>query len=208
MQVVGTVGRLDEQKAPLDFVAAFARLGRDDVLGVWVGDGPLRAAVERDVRDRGLEDRMLLLGHRRDVPDLLPAFDVFALSSLYEGVPCAVVEAIRCGIPVVATAVNGVHEVVVPGRSGLLVPPRDPRALARAMAALLDDPVEGARLATIAQRQLEGHFVTRGLGDDLMETYEVALRTRPRVDAGVDLGPLVAHQTPSPPAAALVEQHA
>ena len=125
MQVVGAVGRLDEQKAPLDFVAAFARLEREDVLGVWVGDGPLRATVERDIRDRGLGERIVLLGHRRDVPELLPAFDVFALSSLYEGVPCAVVEAMRCGVPVVATAVNGVHEVVVPG------PLRAPRPAAR-----------------------------------------------------------------------------
>ena len=106
-----------------------------------------------------------------------PRFDVFALSSLYEGVPCAVVEAMRCGIPVVATAVNGVHEVVVPGRSGLLVPPRDPSALARAVNALLDDPREAARLADTAQRLLEGHFGARELGADLMETYDVALRT-------------------------------
>jgi glycosyltransferase involved in cell wall biosynthesis len=184
MQVVGAVGRLDEQKAPRDFVAAFARIERDDVLGVWVGDGPLRPVVERDIRDRGLEDRIVLLGHRRDVPDLLPGFDVFALSSLYEGVPCAVVEAMRCGVPVVATAVNGVHEVVVPGRSGLLVPPRDPRALARALGALLEDPAEGARLAAIAQRQLEGHFATRDLGQDLMETYEVALRAHAAARGG------------------------
>jgi glycosyltransferase involved in cell wall biosynthesis len=178
MLVVGAVGRLDEQKAPGDFVAALAALGRSDVLGVWVGDGPLRPDVERDIRARGLEHRIRLLGHRRDVPALLPAFDVFALSSLYEGVPCAVAEAMRCGVPVVATAVNGVHEIVVPGRSGLLVPPKDPRALARAVGALLDDPAEATRLATVAHEQLEGHFAQRGLGEDLMATYDVALRTR------------------------------
>jgi glycosyltransferase involved in cell wall biosynthesis len=178
MQVVGTVGRLDEQKAPGDFVAALALLDRRDVLGVWVGDGPLRSTVELDIRARGLEDRIVLLGHRRDVPALLPAFDVFALSSLYEGVPCAVAEAMRCGVPVAATAVNGVHEIVVPGRSGLLVPPKDPRALACALGALLDDPVDAARQAAVGQRQLEGHFAQRGLGDDLMATYDVALRSR------------------------------
>jgi glycosyltransferase involved in cell wall biosynthesis len=206
MQVVGAVGRLDEQKAPRDFVAALAHLDRDDVFGVWVGDGPLRPVVERDIRDRGLEGRIVLLGHRRDVPLLLPAFDVFALSSLYEGVPCAVIEAMRCGVPVVATAVNGVHEVVVPGRSGLLVPPRDPRALARAIGSLLGDPVEGARLAATAQRQLEGHFVTSGLGDDLMQTYEVALRT----PDGVDRSAILAAQPgwTRDPVATLVEHPA
>jgi len=206
MQVVGAVGRLDEQKAPRDFVAALAHLDRDDVLGVWVGDGPLRPEVERDLRERGLEDRIVLLGHRRDVPQLLPAFDVFALSSLYEGVPCAVIEAMRCGVPVVATAVNGVHEVVVPGRSGLLVPPRDPRALARAIGSLLGDPVEAARLAATAQRQLEGHFVTSGLGDDLMQTYEVAL---PSPDGGARSAVQAAQPGWTPdPVAPLVEHHA
>ena len=69
---------------------------------------------------------MVLAGERTDVPDLLPAFDVFALSSLYEGLPTVVVEAMVCGVPVVATAVNAVADVVVPGETGLLVPPRRP----------------------------------------------------------------------------------
>jgi glycosyltransferase involved in cell wall biosynthesis len=121
---------------------------------------------------------MTLLGHRRDVPALLPGFDVFALASLYEGVPCAIVEAMRCGVPVVATAVNAVHEVVVPGRTGLLVSPRDPDGLARALGALLDDTGEADRLATSAQAHLAGHFAPVELGRDLTATYESALRDR------------------------------
>ena len=80
----------------------------------------------------GLGDRMRFVGERRDVPDLLPAFDVFAMSSRYEGLPCAVVEAMRCGLPVVATAVNSVPDLVVPGVSGVLVPPARPADLAAA----------------------------------------------------------------------------
>jgi glycosyltransferase involved in cell wall biosynthesis len=179
MQVIGTVGRLDEQKAPYDFVNAIAALKRNDVVGIWVGDGPMRPDVERVIRDRGLADQILLLGHRTDVPAILPGFDVFALASLYEGVPCAIVEAMRCGVPVVATAVNAVHEVVIPGRTGLLVPPRDPGALARGLGALLSDPCEANRLARNAQLHVDGHFVSSELGSDLMATYDAALRTSP-----------------------------
>ena len=188
MHVVGTVGRLDYQKSPLDFVAAIAALDRDDVMGVWIGDGPLHGIVEREILQRGLTGRIALLGQRRDVPALLPGFDVFAMSSLYEGVPCAVIEAMRCGIPVVATAVNGVHEVVVPGRTGLLVSPRDPRALARAVNALLEDPAEAERLSGSAQAHLADHFAAAELGHDLETTYDTVLRRRPRDEVQVKTG--------------------
>lgn len=175
MRVVGTVGRLDHQKAPGDFVAAIAALRNRDVLAVWVGDGPLRAETERDVAERGLTDRFVFTGERRDVAALLPAFDVFAMASLYEGVPCAVVEAMRCGIPVVATAVNSVHEVVVPGSTGLLVPPRDPKRLASGIECLLDDPGDARRMAERAQENLEGRFDPEVLGAELIATYDAAL---------------------------------
>jgi glycosyltransferase involved in cell wall biosynthesis len=179
MRVVGTVGRLDHQKAPGDFVAAIAALDAPDVLAVWVGDGPLRAETERDVADRGLTDRFVFTGERRDVACLLPAFDVFAMSSLYEGVPCAVVEAMRCGIPVVATAVNSVHEVVVPGRTGLLVPPRDPDRLRRGIECLLDEPGDAHRMAARAMENLDGRFDPDVLAADLSATYDAALARAP-----------------------------
>src|SRR6185437_5960364 len=126
--VVGTAARLSHQKAPLDMVHALARLGRPDVTFAWIGDGELRSRTEREIRRAGLEGRFLLLGERSYVPALLPAFDGFALPSLYEGLPCAVVEAMTSGIPVVATAVNSVPEIVIAGRTGLLARPGDPRA--------------------------------------------------------------------------------
>ena len=85
--------------------------------------------------------------------DILPAFDVFALPSRYEGLPTAVVEAMICGVPVVATAVNAVPDLVVPGETGLLVPPRRPGQLAAAIRHLLDSPAEAARMAAAARRQ-------------------------------------------------------
>jgi glycosyltransferase involved in cell wall biosynthesis len=174
--VIGSVGRLDHQKAPEDMVMAIAALGRPDVTVVWVGDGHLRTRVERRIAREGLAGRFVLLGERQDVPALLPGFDVFAMSSLYEGLPCAVVEAMTCGVPVVATAVNSVPEVVVAGKTGLLVPTRDPASLARALAYLLDHTEEAAQMAAEARLRLGGRFRAETLGRDLTAVYELALR--------------------------------
>ncbi len=107
-KVVGTVGRVDYQKAPESFVDAIAGLDRDDVYAVWIGDGPLRQKMQARAARRGLQGRFLCAGHRDDVPELLPGLDVFAMASRYEGLPCAVAEAMAIGLPVVATAVNAV----------------------------------------------------------------------------------------------------
>ena len=123
--VVGTVGRLTFQKAPEDFVAALDALNRPDVIGVWIGDGELADRMARLTRATpGV--RVLLAGERTNVPALLPAFDVFAMASRYEGLPTAVVQAMVARVPVVATAVNAVGDVVIPGQTGVLVPPGPP----------------------------------------------------------------------------------
>ena len=181
--VVGTVGRLAPQKAPQDMVAAIAAMDRSNVYCVWVGDGPMREEVARLVERRNLANRFLLLGERRDVAALLPGFDVFALSSHYEGLPCSLVEAMTCGLPVVATAVNAVPEVVVPGRTGLLVPAAAPALLGRALAYLLDHPSEGSRMAAAARVQLGDRFDPEVLGRDLAETYEMALTSSTRTSS-------------------------
>jgi glycosyltransferase involved in cell wall biosynthesis len=175
-KVVGTMARLDAQKAPLDMVEAFAALRRPDVRMVWVGDGGLRAKTERLIARRGLADRFMLLGERADVPALLPGFDVFAMSSLYEGLPCALIEAMTCGVPVVATAVNSVPEIVISGKTGLLARPRDPVSLSRALEHMLDHPLEAARMADAAHTYIGDRFRTEALGDDLMTIYAAALR--------------------------------
>lgn len=171
MRVIGTVGRLDYQKDPENFVEAVAALGRRDVLGVWVGDGPLRTAAERRVAELGLTDRFRFLGDRDDVPLLLPGFDIFALASRYEGLPCVIIEAMQAGVPVVATAVNAVPDVVVAGETGVLVPPQRPAALARALAHLLQQPTEAARLAAAARVALGERFAPQTLGSVLAATY-------------------------------------
>ena len=172
--IVGCVARLAAQKAPLDMVKAFAALGRPDVYMVWVGGGVLLDETQRLVEREGLSDRFLLLGDRTDVAQLLPAFDVFALSSLWEGLPCSVVEAMTCGIPVVANAVNSVPEVVIPGRTGLLARPGDPPSLTRALEFMLDHPADAARMAAAARAHIGEQFRSDLLGEELMEVYELA----------------------------------
>jgi glycosyltransferase involved in cell wall biosynthesis len=176
VKVIGTAARLDAQKSPLDMVKAIAALERPDVYLVWIGDGNLRRKTERLIDRKGLRDRCMLLGDRSDVSCLLPAFDVFAMSSLYEGLPCAVVEAMTCGIPVVATAVNSVPEIVVSGKTGLLARPGDPASLSQALAYLLEHPAEATRMAEAARAYIGDRFKADVLGRDLMEVYELALQ--------------------------------
>jgi glycosyltransferase involved in cell wall biosynthesis len=168
--VVGAVGRLTYQKAPEDFLAALRVLARPDVTGVWVGDGELAGQVAARARETpGV--RVVLAGQRGNVPELLPAFDVFALPSRYEGLPTAVVEAMVCGIPVVATAVNAVGDVVVPGETGLLVPPGRPHLMADAVRFLLDSPGDSARMAAAAQARLGKRFGEQALRQALTAAY-------------------------------------
>ena len=180
MRVVGTVGRLDFQKAPEDFVNALAGMRRSDIYGVWIGDGPLRAKTEKLAARRGLKGRMSFLGERSDVASLLPGLDVFAMASRYEGLPCAIVEAMAAARPVVATAVNAVPNIVITGETGLLVPPGRPDLLSRALAYLIDNPAVADRLARTGRAHLGVEVSPAALGAVLDETYRPeADRERP-----------------------------
>ncbi len=143
---------------------------------LWIGDGDLRTKTQRAIDREGLSDRFHLLGDRADVPRLRPAFDVFAMSSLYEGLPCAIVEAMSCGVPVVATAVNSVPEIVVSGKTGLLARPGDPKSLARALDFMLSHPGDALRMAEAARSHIGNRFTAEVLGRDLTEVYDSALR--------------------------------
>jgi glycosyltransferase involved in cell wall biosynthesis len=174
--VVGTVTRLSPQKAPLDFVEAAAQVAaaRPDVHFVAVGGGPLRAEVEARIAALSLADRFHLTGLRRDVPDLMHGFDIFALSSLWEGLPRVLPQAMAVGLPIVATAVDGNAEAVEDGVNGLLTPPGDPQAMAAALLRLLDDPAL-ARKMSEAGRERAGEFDARKMVEDIAALYEALL---------------------------------
>lgn len=144
-----TVGRLDRQKDPLLLLEAMRRLveRRPDAYLLMVGDGVLRPEVEARLRSLGLERRVTLVGAApaERIAALLRAADVFALSSAYEGMPIAVLEALASGVPVVTTDVGEVRLVVRDGVSGFVVPERTPAALAGGIAAALSGsgPMQG-----------------------------------------------------------------
>ena len=134
------VGRL---KAPKDFetlVHALAVLPRGSFEGLIVGDGPDRETLELEARRLGLAERLLFVGERGDVPELLASADIFVLSSASEGLPVSVLEAMAAELPVVSSAVGGLSELVVADETGFLVPPGDAEELAAALELLIADP--------------------------------------------------------------------
>jgi glycosyltransferase involved in cell wall biosynthesis len=151
--VVGTVGEFRPEKGHRYLLEAAAHLRRTqpDVRFVLVGSGPL----EGDLRDRagrlGLGDRVLFAGHRRGAAGLADAFDVFALPSVHEGLPIALLEAMAASRPAVVTAAGGTTEVVRDGDSACVVPPSDAGALAEALERVLGDPALRARLGRNAR---------------------------------------------------------
>lgn len=148
------VGRLAPQKdydTMLDAAAKWQARSQRPVL-VIAGDGPLRDRLQRIIETHGLAVR--LLGHRDDVPDLLAASDVYLLTSTWEARALVVQEAMRAGVPVVASSVGGVPELV--GDAAVLVPPADPAAVARAVQELLDDDVRRSELAGRGRERAAG----------------------------------------------------
>jgi glycosyltransferase involved in cell wall biosynthesis len=137
---------------------AKVRARRPDARFALVGDGPERRFVERRIGELGLDDAVELLGTRYDVPALLARSDVACLPSLAEGLPNAVMEAMAAGLPVVATSVGGTPELVIPGETGLLVPPGQAEPLAQALLDLLGDPDSSRRMGGRGRRLIAREY--------------------------------------------------
>ncbi|MCB1778134.1 MAG: TIGR03088 family PEP-CTERM/XrtA system glycosyltransferase, partial [Candidatus Competibacteraceae bacterium] len=144
--VIGTVGRLEKVKDQLNLAQAFIQLAervpdaRQRLRLAIIGEGSLRAKLESMLDEARLRDLVWLPGARDDVPGLLRSFDLFVLPSQAEGISNTILEAMACGLPVVATEVGGNAELVVAGETGRLVPASDPKALALAIQEYVDDP--------------------------------------------------------------------
>jgi glycosyltransferase involved in cell wall biosynthesis len=179
--LIGFVGRLTPQKAPLAFVALLAGLRRErpGVRGVIVGDGPLRPEVERAVSAHGLGDGCRLLGARGDVAALMAALDVFVLTSVSEGLPLVVLEAMAMERPVVATAVNGVPEIVDDGVTGRLVEPGDAEALSRAVLDTLASGERAQAMGKAGRRRVEACFTASRMVADTAALYRDLTLTAP-----------------------------
>ena len=158
--VIGSVGCLEARKDYGTLLDALAELkaGGVEFRAAIIGEGRERAALESRARALGLETRVKFLGERSDIERLLPALDVFVLSSREEGIPNALLEAMAAGLASVATAVGGTPEVLKDGETGWLVPARTPAALAAALAAVLADPAEASRRGNAARRYAREQF--------------------------------------------------
>jgi glycosyltransferase involved in cell wall biosynthesis len=158
--IVVIVGRLEEQKGhrfALDAMpTVLARHPHTRLL--LVGDGGLRASLEKQAHALGVAERVIFTGFRRDVRRLLGVADVVALPSLWEGLPLTLIEALAMAKPVVATAVNGVPDVVIDGHTGLLVPAGDSDAFGRRLVELLDAPERAACLGRAGREHVLANF--------------------------------------------------
>lgn len=156
--VVGTVGNFTAKKDQATLIRAVAALPpgrRGPVVLVLVGLGPLEDELRALAAGLGVADRVVFAGSRDDVFALLPGLDVFALSSRFEGLPIALLEAMASGVAPVATRVGGIPEVVTDGADGVLVAPGDHRALAAALGGLLADDPRRAALGAAARRRAQ-----------------------------------------------------
>lgn len=173
---VGVVARLAAVKDHATLLRAFAivRKERPDAHLTLVGDGPERAALEARAMALDLAGSVHFLGERRDIAAVLPAFDVFALSSTSEGISLTLLEAASAGLPIVATRVGGNPEVVVDGETGCLVSPRDPAAFAVALGALARRP-DRAALGLAGRVRVERWFSVERMAHAYQDLYAEVL---------------------------------
>jgi glycosyltransferase involved in cell wall biosynthesis len=160
-----TVARLSPEKDVGNLLRATARLLPEcpDFHLEIAGDGSCMAGLRRLADELGLGERVTFLGEVRDIPTLLARASLFVLPSLAEGISLTLLEAMARGLPVVATRVGGNPEVVADGQTGILVPARNPPALAAALAKIWRDPEAGQRLGAAGRSRVEKHFDIRGM---------------------------------------------
>lgn len=179
-----TIARFSPPKDPLTLIEAAARISSECEL-LLVGEGELLDVARARTRNFGVGDRVRFLGARSDVPALLADSDLFVLSTRWEGMPYTILEAMRAGLPVVATAVGGIPEAVIDGETGFLVPPGDAAALAERIEQLANSPELRARMGDAARNRWLQHFHLAGMLQAVGEVYaEVA-------SAGATTGPHV-----------------
>jgi glycosyltransferase involved in cell wall biosynthesis len=169
------VGRLDPLKDQPSLLRAFRLVAAEhpDTHLVIAGDGPLRGDLERLAASLEIRERVLLLGARADVADLLPHFEVFVMASISEGLPLSILEAMACARPVVATGVGDIPGTVQDGVSGVIVPPGRAEALAAALSGLLASPTRVAAFGHAGRLAAERRFSLTST----VEQYEALYRS-------------------------------
>jgi sugar transferase (PEP-CTERM/EpsH1 system associated) len=178
--VIGTVGRIQDIKNHAGLVDAFLLLQQlvpepSRLRLAIIGDGPLLPLLKQKVSDAGLNQCVWLPGARSDIADIMRGFDLFVLPSLAEGTPVTVLEAMACGLPVVASRVGGLPEVVEENVSGLLVPPADANALAEALLSFHADPELAKQAGLAGRHRIERQYSVQAMLDDYAKLYDALL---------------------------------
>jgi len=178
--VIGTVANFRDQKGYGVLVPALARVRQSypNFVAIFAGHGPLRDQVWRSLAEHGLEKQVRIIGTVRDVREVLHALDLFVLSSHWEGFGKVLIEAMASGLPVVATRVEAIPEVVPEGVAGLLVRPGDPYALAEAILSLLGDPERSRALGANGVVTVREKFDERRMIGEVEALYEELLGGR------------------------------
>ena len=171
--IVLTVARLDQQKGLTYLLKAIRQI--PDGLFILAGSGPESSGLKAEAQALGISDRVYFLGHRTDIPDLLASCDLFVLPSVYEGFPLSVLEAMAAGKPVVATAVGGTPEAVIDGKTGFLVPPGDPAALASGIRKILSNPGLACEMGAAGRLRVKLEFSAAAMIQRVTQVYEETL---------------------------------
>ncbi len=178
--LVVSIANLKPQKNPLDFIEMAARVLKEkpDAEFVFVGDGPLRPAVEGRILALGIGHRVKLLGWRRDAARILALADVFVLTSLWEGLPRSLVEALKSGVPAVAYSTDGVADILKEGENGYAVAAGDVPLLSQRVLKLLMDDALRAKMAAAAAGSIDPEFDIDGMVRSQEELYARLLARR------------------------------
>ena len=171
--LIGIVGRLMPVKRYTDFLQAAAYISRKrpDARFLVVGGGPLLGSLKQEAERLALTGIVHFLDFRPDVLEWMATLDLLVFSSLSEGVPYSLLEAMSLGVPVVATAVGGLPEIIEDGVTGLLVPPKDPEALALACLELLDNPGRRQQMATASRKRCAAYFSDLRMAEAIRRIY-------------------------------------
>jgi glycosyltransferase involved in cell wall biosynthesis len=175
--VIGTVARFAGSKGHSVLLQAIPEILQQEPAAefVWVGDGVSRDALHQAVVQAGLGTKILMTGFREDIPAVLAAMDIVVLSSLREGVPQVLLQALAMQKPVVASAVGGIPEVIQHQHTGVLVPPNDPQALAMAVVGVLRQRAQAAEWAEAGRRFVESHYTLEHMIDRTAAVYTSVL---------------------------------
>ncbi len=175
--VVGTVARFSSQKNPGDFVrvAALVKEKMPGVQFMFVGDGPLRKETEEMIKKFNLSQDVILPGLRTDIPDILKCMDVFILTSLWEGLPRVIAQAMASGVPVIANDVDGAREVINHGRNGFLTAPKDVSLMTDLVVKLLQDPDLCGKISEEGKITAQSEFSLTDMISEIERLYESLL---------------------------------